>query len=260
MRAALHAILEAVFTLAVVEDVRDGVPRLAEERRERLEVRLLPTAVRGSGRGTGAVDAQAQERPRHANREFLRVGRLLVVVVAGRDEVHRRLVGVQSLRRDHLPHDLGVRRVLQQFVGEPREIAALAVGDERAVLRADVSAREPVREVVGEAAVVQEVIGPAVESRLGRLRLELADLFERRHTAGERERQPPRDREVVRPRGRRDAALLPVVAERLIDPPHDRAELVLESSGRGRSSLSAIPCKSEINWRGERIRTRRESR
>ena len=119
-----------------------------------------------------------------------------------------------------------------QFVGEPGEIPALAIGDERPIFHAHVGAGEPIGEVIGEAAVVQQMIGPAIEPRLGWLGLELANLFERRHAAGEGEREAARNGEVFGARGGGDAAAFPIVAERFIDPLHNGAELVVLRGAR----------------------------
>ena len=104
-----------------------------------------------------------------------------------------------------------------QLVAEPGEVLPLAVEDERAVLGTDIGAGEPLGEVVGVPAVVEEVAGPAIQAAVGRLRFELADFLERWDAAGECEREPSHDREVIgRGRGSQ-AARLPVLAERVID-------------------------------------------
>jgi len=47
------------------------VSRLPEERRERLEVRLLPRRFEEVVVALRTIDAQAEERARHADRELL---------------------------------------------------------------------------------------------------------------------------------------------------------------------------------------------
>ena len=115
----------------------------------------------------------------------------------------RKLVAGWSVQRpsvgDQVADDRVVGAVLQDRVAEPGDEPSAAEPEERPVLGADEGPREPLGQVVGTAAVVQQVVEPGLDPFLSRPGLEPADLLQRRDRAAEHKRQPAHHGQVACP-------------------------------------------------------------
>ena len=152
------------------------------------------------------------------------------------------MVGPEALVGDQVADDRVVGAVLQDRVAEPGDEPAAAEQEERAVLGADEGPGEPLGQVVGASAVVQQVVEPGVDPSSGRPGLEPADLLQRRDRAAERQRQPPHHGQL----GGRQARDQPCSAhrrrKRRVDRFDDRPEVVVRrrrgGAGRARGEPS----------------------
>ena len=151
--------------LAVVDAAEVGVDA-AEEGGQAAEVVLLPGLERVVV-ALGAVEPDAEERPGDPGGEALGIGALGLLVAGDGDEVRRRVVGPEAPVGDQVADDRVVAAALQDRVAEPGDEPAAAEDEERAVLGADEGAGEPLGEVVGGAAVAQEVVEPGLDPPLG---------------------------------------------------------------------------------------------
>ena len=110
--------------------------------------------------------AQSSRTPRNARAtraaSALGVGALGLLVAGHREEVRRRVVGPEAPVGDQVADDRVVAAALQDRVAEPGDEPAAAEDEERAVLGADEGAGEALGEVVGGAAVAQEVVEPGL--------------------------------------------------------------------------------------------------
>src|SRR5262249_40641160 len=137
---------------------------LAEERGESLEVRLLPTLERMIV-ALRTIESNAEEGARHARRQTLGIGLILVRLFDGHgDEVCRRLVGPQALGCDQIAHKLVIGAIAREFLGEPRHKTAAAIHKKRPILRADESAGEALREIIRRAAIAQDAFEPPLQA------------------------------------------------------------------------------------------------
>ena len=127
------------------------------------------------------------------------------------------MIGPEASVGDQVGDERVVGAVLQERVAEPGDEAAAAVQEKRPVLGADKGAGEPLGQVVGAAAVAEQVVEPGFDPSLLRPGLEAADLFQRRDRAAEHQGQPSHHGQLRRRSGRDELLLGPAIAKRRVD-------------------------------------------
>ena len=166
---------------------------LAEEGGEALEVLPLPRLERVVV-ALGAVEPDAEERPRGPRGQPLGVGPLHGGVEGHAHEVDLGPVGPDPLAGDQVAHEGVVRPVPHQLVAQPGDEPMPAVEQERTSLGADKDPGQPLAEIIGEPPVAQERLELGTDpSPLGP-GLEPADLLQRRDRPRQSQRQPAEDR------------------------------------------------------------------
>ena len=85
----------------------------------------------------GAIEPDAQKRPRHPRRQPLGVGQFGLLVEGHREEIGRRMIGPEPLVGDQIADHGVIATVLQDRIAQPGHEPPAAKLDERAVLGAD---------------------------------------------------------------------------------------------------------------------------
>ena len=116
---------------------------------------LLLPGLEGVVVALGAVEPDAEERPRHPRRQPIGRRPLGLLVDRHREEVGRRMVGPEAVVGDQVADDRVIPPILQDRVAEPGHEPSAAELEERAVLGADEHPGESLGQVVGTSAVVQ---------------------------------------------------------------------------------------------------------
>lgn len=115
---------------------------------------------------------------------------------------------------------------MMETIADPGAESSAAVDQERAFVGADPGSREPFGDIVGVAAIFEQVGDPPVQTVGGRDFFEPSEFFERRDGAGESEGQTAGERQIVGSRRRFESCLLPSGAELFVDGGDEAAKIV----------------------------------
>ena len=133
---------------------------LSEEGGQPLKIGLLPRGERVIV-ALGAIETQPKKGPSHTAGQSHRVRLIFLILLAGNaHEIGRGFVGPQAVVGDQVADNGVIGPVLSEAFLQPRDKPAATIKDERPVLGADVGACQTLGEVIGEAAVLQEVVEP----------------------------------------------------------------------------------------------------
>ncbi len=180
--------------LGFVLDAHDRAMGLPEEGGQPLELALLPFRE-GVVVALSAIDPLTEKRARRASRQLIPVK--FAVGHGRRDVIRRGVIGPKTGLGNDLPSHFIVRRVLCELLPQPIDKSIPPINDDLADVSADVAPRQSLGEIVGKAIVGQETRGPAIQASRCAVRLEFANLLERRDRAAQGERKSAEDLQLV---------------------------------------------------------------
>ena len=125
----------------------------------------------------GAVEADTEKGASHPRRQAFRVRHILGWIDGDCNEIGGRFVRPESLVADQLADDFVIGPILEKLIAQPRHESPPPIDKERPVLSTDIGPRQPLREIIGKAAILEQVGQPTVQAAYA-TRLEAADLLQ----------------------------------------------------------------------------------